>query len=444
MGSDRSRLQLELERLQTSDARMSKLVLRGLCFAIVDEADSVLIDEARTPLLIARLGCNRELGEAFRKALVMAEKMEAGRDFVIETRSRSVRITERGRSNLGRLTTDLRGVWSGRRRRELLMTQALSAQHLFLRDRHYLVREDKIQIIDENTGRLMPDRAWERGLHQMIEVKEGCTITGDQETLARTTYQHFFRRYLRLSGMTGTAREVAGELRSVYRLPVIRVPTHRPLRRRAQPQRTYANAAQKWDAIVKRINVLNEGRQPVLVGTRTVEASERLSALLAAADLDHEVLNARQHAGEAELVSRAGQLGAITVATNMAGRGTDISLAEGVVELGGLHVLAAERNESPRIDRQLFGRCGRQGDPGSFEAFIALDDDLPTRFCPRLSRGVARLFRTRAGTVPAWLGAWIMWIAQRAAEREHRLARRQLLTSEGKRNEMLAFTGRSD
>jgi preprotein translocase subunit SecA len=444
MGSERSRLQIEMQRFHAPNAPVSELVLRGLCFAIVDEADSVLIDEARTPLLIARSSSNGERDEAMRQALVLAGKLEAGRDFQIEARTRSVRLSDRGRGHLDSLTEHLGGVWSGRRRRELLITQAISAVHLYLRDRHYLVRDDKIQIIDENTGRLMPDRAWERGLHQMIEAKEACPLTGTQETLARTTYQRFFRRYLRLSGMTGTAREVARELRSVYRLPVIRVETHRPVRRMTRPQRTFVHAARKWEAIVERVRELNTDRRPVLVGTRTVEQSEHLSGLLAAANLDHQVLNARQHASEAELVSRAGWPGAITVATNMAGRGTDIPLGMGVAALGGLHVLAAERNESPRIDRQLYGRCGRQGDPGSFEAIVALDDDLPTRFCPRIARSAARIFPSRTGTVPAWLGAWIMWIAQRGAAREHFIARRQLQRSEGKRDEMLAFTGRPD
>ncbi len=444
MGVDRSRMQLELECLHAPDGRMNRLVMRGLCFAIVDEADSVLIDEARTPLLIARPGRNREVESTLRHALVLSEALVRGEDFECLERDRQIRLSDRGRARLDELTRPLGGVWTGRRRRELLIVQALTARCLFFRDRHYLVQDEKVLIVDENTGRLMPDRAWERGLHQLIQVKEGCPVTGDQETIARTTYQHFFRRYLRLSGMTGTGREVAGELGSVYRLPVVRIPTHRPSRRQAHRTQTYRARESKWAAVTKRVLELNGSGRPVLIGTRTVEASEQLAEELQAAGVPHRVLNARQHASEAELIAGAGELGAVTVATNMAGRGTDIRLGPGAEDWGGLHVIAAERNESRRIDRQLFGRCGRQGDPGSYEALVSLDEDLPVRFCPTTVLAVARALATPGGTIPAWLACLITWLSQAAAAREHRLARSQLLRSEGQLNELLAFTGRMD
>ena len=219
-----------------------------------------------------------------------------------------------------------------------------------------------MQIIDEYTGRVMEDRSWERGLHQMIEAKEGCALTGRQETLARISYQRFFRRYLRLAGMTGTAREVGKELWSVYRLDTVPIPTNRPLRRKALPDHVYVTAEHKWRAIIERVRELHKQGRPILIGTRSVAASEHLSKLLTASQLPHQVLNARQDQQEAQIIAQAGQRGRITVATNMAGRGTDIRLTPDVVELGGLHVLATERHEAHRIDRQLFGRCGRQGD----------------------------------------------------------------------------------
>jgi preprotein translocase subunit SecA len=290
----------------------------------------------------------------------------------------------------------------------------------------------------------MADRSWERGLHQLIEAKEQCEVTGRQETLARISYQRFFRRYLRLGGMTGTAREVAGELWSVYRLHVVTVPTNRPLIRRALRDRVYVTAEAKWQAIVDCVCDLHQQGRPVLVGTRSVSASEHLSGLLTAAGLPHQVLNARQDQQEAEIIARAGQPGHITVATNMAGRGTDIRLSPGVSELGGLHVLATERHDAHRIDRQLFGRGGRQGDPGTFQAIVSLEDELVRDFygsAPgRLFGGWAR----RRSPLPSWLGGAVVTSAQRAAEYHNSRTRRDLLKLDDQLGDMLAFTGRGE
>jgi preprotein translocase subunit SecA len=292
-------------------------------------------------------------------------------------------------------------VWRGPRRREDLVTRALTALHLFHRDQHYLVHDDKVQIVDEYTGRVMKDRSWEHGLHQMIEVKEGVPVTGRQDSVARISYQRFFRRYLRLSGMTGTAREVAGELWSTYRLPVVTVPTHRPRQRCGIGERILVTRKAKWEAVARRVEELHREGRPVLVGTRSVAASEELSVRLREAGISHQVLNARQDREEAEIVARAGGRGRATVATNMAGRGTDIRLAPGVSRLGGLHVIATERHDARRIDRQLFGRCGRQGDPGTYEARRA----------------------------------------QRGAERIHSRMRRDLLKADLDLDALLAFSG---
>jgi preprotein translocase subunit SecA len=281
----------------------------------------------------------------------------------------------------------------------------------------------------------MPDRSWEQGLHQLIEIKEGVEVTGRRDTLARISYQRFFRRYLHLSGMTGTAAEVAGELWAVYRLRVAAIPTNRPVRRRYLPDRVYGRAGDKWTAVLAAIRERHGAGQPVLVGTRSVAASDHLAALLEKAGLPFRLLNARQDAEEAQIVAQAGEPGRITVATNMAGRGTDIKLAPGVVAKGGLHVICTERHDSGRIDRQLFGRCGRQGDPGSCEVIASLEDDLPLAHLPRLAAGDA---------VASWAGRTLLAFAQRRAESTHSRARRQLLQMDEALGDMLAFSGRGE
>ena len=414
----------------------SRLLLRGLQFAIVDEADSVLVDEARTPLILSA-GSERTAGEKmYRDALEIAGELGES-DYRIG--EEGIEITDAGQETLERVAQDLGGIWKGPRRREQLVRQALTALHVFQRDKHYLVREGKVQIIDEYTGRLMPDRSWERGLHQLIEMKEGMEVTAQRETLARISYQRFFRRYLHLCGMTGTAAEIAGELHAVYRLRVARIPTNRPSRRARHPARYFGSAEGKWQAVVETIVACSARGQPVLVGTRSVGASEHLARLLDEQGVSYRLLNARQDRDEAEIVARAGERGCVTVATNMAGRGTDIKLAPGVPELGGLHVVATEMHDAARIDRQLFGRCGRQGDPGSYEVIVALEDDLVKSFARLIHRSFAR-----GGRVPARLGAAAFRLAQWRAERSHSRARRDLLDFDDYLGNILAFSGRGE
>lgn len=444
LGRTRTRTRLNLERLAGGGSRLDRLLLRGLHFGIVDEADSVLIDEARTPLVIAASGDSNELEEeVYETAIELARTLAEGRDFWIDARGRRAVFTPDGESRLAELAEVLEGIWKGQHRREQFVLQALSALHLFERDQHYLVDAGKVQIIDEYTGRRMPDRTWERGLHQMIEAKEGCEISGQTEPLAKISYQRFFPRYLRLAGMTGTASEVAGELWSVYRLPVVRIPTHRPLRRTDAGLQVHVSSADRWNAVVERVRQMTSVGRPVLIGTRSVAASEELSRLLDAAGVAHGVLNARQDAEEADLVSRAGEPGAVTVATNMAGRGTDVRLPEAAVESGGLHVIATELHDARRIDRQLFGRCGRQGDPGSFEVLVSLDDELVTAHGAGLSRLAAR-----GGPSPtsrtAILRRFVMRLAQLRAERLHARMRRALLSADEQIKTMLAFSGRGE
>ncbi len=412
------------------------LLLRGLQFAIVDEADSVLVDEARTPLILSSEAKQGSEITVHHEALELARQLTE-RDYRIT--DDGIVITDAGNETLEELTEGMKGVWVGPRRREQLVRQALSALHQFERDKHYLVRDDKVVIIDEYTGRLMPDRSWERGLHQLIEIKEECEVTGQRDTLARISYQRFFRRYVHLCGMTGTASEVASELWNVYGLRVARIPTNKPVRRTYYPSRYFGRAEDKWQAVIESIEKHRALGRPVLIGTRSVQASEHLAALLDDAGLPYSLLNARQDKDEAEIISLAGEPGRITVATNMAGRGTDIQLAVGVGDKGGLHVIATEMHDSGRIDRQLFGRCGRQGDLGSCEAILAVEDDLVTR---QLGRPAKHL--STYGALPQSVGRTMFLLAQSKAEHTNSRMRRDLLDMDDYLGNMLAFSGRGE
>jgi preprotein translocase subunit SecA len=400
------------------------------------------VDEARVPLIISGSGGKVPEKPLYETALVLAHALTRGDDFEIDLRERSIRLTPSGQAQLAERTKDLTGFWTGPGRRHELVRQALTALYLFHRDAHYLVRDTKIQIIDEYTGRIMGDRSWEQGLHQLIELKEACPLTPMHSSLARITYQRFFRRYLWLAGMTGTAQEVASELWQVYRLATVTIPTNRPLQRREVGERLFLTADEKWDAVVDRIAGLHQHGRPVLVGTRSVSASELLSEKLHAAGIPHVILNARQNKEEAEIVSKAGQPGHVTVATNMAGRGTDIKLLPEVARAGGLYVLATERHEAGRIDRQLYGRSGRQGDPGSFETVASLEDELLTTSRRLLWRWMARALVTRGKPLQGVLAAFLVRQAQRSAESLHVRIRRELLQHEDQLETSLAFSGR--
>ncbi len=436
-------IQMSVRRLYGRDAKHN-LLLRGLPFAIVDEADSVLIDEARTPLIISGPGSDTaEEDEIYFTAIETARRFEADAHFTIDYGKRNLELTESGRDFIGELAVDLGGIWQGRRRREQLITQALSALHLFHLDREYLIKDDKVKIIDEYTGRVMGDRSWELGLHQLIEAKEGCPITARNETVAKISYQRFFRRYCFLSGMTGTAREVTGELWSVYRLNVVRIATNHPLIRKPLPFRYHSTAPEKWQALVARAQELYGKGRPILIGTRSVAVSEEVSRWLERAGLPHVVLNARQDKDEAEIIGEAGKKGMITVATNMAGRGTDIMLGEGVKELGGLHVIATELHDAKRIDRQLFGRCGRQGDPGSYEAMLSFEDEIFSRRRKTLLGVIACKWGGR-GLVGRGLGRLFSEVVQRWIQNAHYHLRSELLKYDEQSEKTMAFSGKGE
>jgi preprotein translocase subunit SecA len=415
-------------------------MLRGLHFAIVDEADSVLIDEARTPLILSaetRPGPEDDLHDpaVHDRALDLAAALEPGNDYATFPGQRRIALTAAGRQRLGWLAAGASAPWDQESERDRLVGHALTALRLLRRDEHYLIRDGKAEIIDEATGRTMPDRSWSDGLQGMVERKEGLALSPRRETLARMTYQRFFRRYRRLAGMTGTAREVAAELWEVYGLRVASIPPHRPDRKRFLQPRGFADADAKWRAIASEAAALHARGRPVLIGTRTVLASEAASRALTARGVVHAVLSAAQDAGEAALIAAAGQPGAVTVATNMAGRGTDIRLAPGVAESGGLTVIISEAHEAGRIDRQLAGRCGRQGEPGSVLLFLSAEDDLLTRFGLFPPRFLARF--------PAILPRAAR-LAQRRAERSHAAARRQLLRLDEWLGDAAAFAGRQE
>jgi preprotein translocase subunit SecA len=357
---------------------------RELNFAIVDEVDSILIDEARTPLIIS--GQGEESTDKYYEYARYAARLVEEEDFTVELKHKSTSLTEDGIAKMERWAKipniyELENVVEAHQ-----INQALKAKALYLRDREYLVKDGEIVIVDEFTGRLMPGRRWSDGLHQAVEAKEGLKVQQEQKTLATITLQNFFRLYSKLAGMTGTAVTEAEEFHKIYKLEVVTIPTNKPMVRTDHPDVIYKTEESKFEAVIDEVIEMNKQGRPVLVGTVSVEKSERLARMLEKRGLPHSVLNAKQHEREAAIVKDAGQQGAVMIATNMAGRGTDIVLGGGVRESGGLHIVGTERHESRRIDNQLRGRSGRQGDPGSSRFFISLEDDLMKIFGPAADR----------------------------------------------------------
>lgn len=415
------------------------LVMRGLHSAIVDEADSVLIDEAVTPLIISVPHQNPLLEGAISVARKITDSLAAGVDYHLNQRYREVELSPAGRARLESLCGDLPGIWRGRERRDELVRQALTAREYFLRDKQYIVSEGKVVIVDEFTGRQMPQRTWRQGLHQAIEAKEGLPQSDPAETVARLSFQRFFRCFHRLSGMTGTAFEAGPEFWHIYRLPVLTIPTNRPCRREQWPDQVLLDEPAKWQAVARSVESLHATGRPILVGTRSVDASEKLALVLKERGLDSHILNAVRHRDEACIIALAGERGRIIIATNMAGRGTDIKLGQGVVALGGLHVVATERHESGRVDRQLFGRAGRQGDPGSAQAFVSLEDEIARRYLPGAVRGALR--RAARGGLAGWrkLAEGGFTLAQARAQSQASKARQAVLQTDTWLDESLSF-----
>ncbi|HYE83860.1 MAG TPA: preprotein translocase subunit SecA [Clostridia bacterium] len=355
-----------------------QMVQRELNYAIVDEVDSILIDEARTPLIISGAGDKSTQLYFVADTFVRGLKKEV--DFAIDEKAHTVVLTEDGVQRAERFFNVENLADANNMELQHHINQALKARNLMSRDIDYVVKDGQVIIVDEFTGRLMFGRRYSDGLHQAIEAKEGVKVERESQTLATITFQNYFRMYNKLAGMTGTAKTEEDEFRAIYNLDVVEIPTNRPMIREDNPDAVYKNKKGKFNAVVEEIVKLHAKGQPVLVGTISVETSEMLSDMLKRRGVPHEVLNAKYHEKEAQIVAQAGQRGMVTISTNMAGRGTDIMLGEGVKELGGLHILGTERHESRRIDNQLRGRAGRQGDPGSSRFFISLEDDLMRLF----------------------------------------------------------------
>jgi preprotein translocase subunit SecA len=399
-------------------------VQRGHAVAIIDEADSVLIDEATTPLILASGGDRPAVNaDVYHAAARVAESLEAGQHFVNDKAADALHLTQAGIERIASpdATIPRRGLdrpW------RVYVEQALRAECLFRRDVHYVVLDDQIQLVDQYTGRIFTDRSWRDGLQQAVQAKEGVRITTETESIARITRQTFFRMYKALAGMTGTTRGAERELRDVYGLNVVVIPPNRPCRRTVMPARAFADSASKEQAILAEIQRLHAARQPILVGTADIDASPRLARCLDHRQLSCQLLNGKQDAEEAAIVAQAGQVGTVTIATNMAGRGTDIKLGPGAVDLGGLHVIAVEPQESQRVDRQLMGRAARQGDPGSSQLFASADDTLFCRHAPALAEQIRRLAAPH-GEVRKDLSREIQRTQQRV-ERDNARKRREM------------------
>jgi preprotein translocase subunit SecA len=418
-------------------ARGDEPVQRTMHFALVDEADSILIDEARTPLIIGSLGDeSREIVIAtFRWAAEHAPAFELSEHFTIEEDSRKIELTGRGRALVRSLPRD-------ELMRQVALVdlydyseRAIKVYRDFHLDRQYVIRDGEIVIVDEFTGRLAEGRKWRDGIHQAIEAKEKIEVTVPTGQAARITVQDLFHRYRHIGGMTGTAATSAPELRKIYKTPVVLVPTNRPPRRKRLPDQVYGSMQEKFAAIVEEIKQYNAQGRPVLIGTRSIDKSMILSRMLHEVGIQHQVLNANEVEREAEIVAAAGHRGRVTVATNMAGRGTDVKLDDQVRELDGMHVICTELHDAARIDRQLIGRCGRQGDPGSYRQYMSLDDDiLRTGLGMKRADQLVAIGKAQKGSFHSLANMFRK--AQRSVERKHFRDRMMLLHHERERTKM--------
>ncbi|MCA9218741.1 MAG: preprotein translocase subunit SecA [Pirellulaceae bacterium] len=414
-----------------------KPVQRGMHFGLIDEADSILIDEARTPLIIGSLGdkARDQVVATFQWAAQYAPQFQEHDHYEEDDETKKIELTPRGRQLLRSLPQPelLRGV--GLVDLYEYMERAIKVEHEFILNRQYVVRDGEIVIVDEFTGRLAEGRKWRDGIHQGIEAKEGVEVTVPTGQAARITVQDLMLRYRHLSGMTGTGISSAGEFRRIYRLPVVQVPTNRPPQRKKLTDVVFGNAAEKWQAIADEVRELHATNRPILIGTRSIDKSDIISRMLDEMGIEHQVLNAREIAKEAEIVAHAGEPGRVTVATNMAGRGTDIKLADGVAEMGGLMVICTELHDSARIDRQLIGRCGRQGDPGTYRQYLSLDDDiLRTAYGNDQAAKYKEVGVAAAGGFDKY--ATLFRRAQKKVERKHFRDRMVLLHHERERKKM--------
>jgi preprotein translocase subunit SecA len=420
-----SDLQRAIEHALLPQQAAEQLVMRGIHAVIIDEADSVLIDDAVMPLILSAPRKNVPLAEATRLARELVHELQHDVDFTVNRELRQIRWTDKGVDKLDDIKNRLPRIWQGRERCQELMTVALMAQSLFFLGEHYVIQDDKLVLVDAQTGRLTPNRNLGIGLHQAVEAKEGLALSEPTETIARFSFQRFFRLFPHLCGISGTMREAGPEIWRTYHTPVMPLPTHRPVIRRREPWLFFRSTADKYAALLDRVRQVHATGQPLLLGSRTVAVSELLAGKLAQAGISCQVLNAVRHEEEAQIIAQAGEVGSITIATNMAGRGTDIKLTSAARALGGLYVIAVEPQRSGRLDRQLHGRSGRQGDPGVETTFISLEDELFVSILPPLGRRLS-FWALKTGAGHVWpTGKLLIHLLQARAERlaaEKRLA----------------------
>ncbi len=414
-----------------------KPVQQSAFFALVDEADSILIDEARTPLIISALPTEEQKLEleCYRWAASNATEFIDEEDYDFDHEKKTVELTREGRQKARTLDKPPELDTIGMVNIYRFIERAVLVEREYKLDRQYVVRDGEIVIVDEFTGRLAEGRKWREGLHQAVEARQGVEVTVETGQAARVTIQDFFLRYEKLAGMTGTAIDSAGELRRIYRCHVVRIPTNKPAIRQRLRTLVFGTEDAKWQAVVEEICQLHDKGRPVLIGTRSIDKSEVLSRMLTERGVQHEVLNANHIAAEAEIVKQAGTQGRVTVSTNMAGRGTDIKLGPGVIELGGLHVILTEMHDAARIDRQLSGRCGRQGDPGTYRQYLGLDDDLLLAgLGPKKSDRLKAYGERATGNLDRL--SYLFRRAQGRMERRHFGQRRALMYFEKERKKM--------
>jgi preprotein translocase subunit SecA len=422
---------------QGAGASNEKPVQRDAYFALVDEADSILIDEARTPLIISALPTEEErlAVECYKWSASVIKEFVEDEDYDYDHEKRTVELTREGRQKVRLLPKPEAMDKVGMVTIYQYIERAILVDREYYLDRQYVVRDGEIVIVDEFTGRLAEGRKWRDGIHQAVEAKQGVEVTVATGQAARITVQDFFLRYDNLAGMTGTAMGSARELRKIYRCHVLPIPTNRPSIRQRLPVMVFGTTDAKWAAVLEEIEDLYKQGRPMLIGTRSIDKSEHLSGLLNTRGIEHQVLNANHIEAEAEIVARAGLRGKVTVSTNMAGRGTDIKLGENVAEMGGLHVICTEMHDSSRIDRQLFGRCGRQGDPGTYRQYLALDDDLIlTGLGPEKAKKLKALGERASGRFDSM--DKLFRKSQKKVERRHFRQRKSLMYYEKERKKM--------
>lgn len=428
---------------QSRPAHQQRRVLRGLHTVIVDEADNGLIDEAVTPLIISQSKVNKPLEEATLQAAELSKDFLEGCHYKREEKRRTVKLLDEGFQAIENSAESLSGIWRGRTRRVELVLKALEAREFFHRDQQYVVEDKEIVIVDESTGRRMPGRSWRQGLHQAVEAKEGVPITSPAVTVASISFQRFFRQFQTIAGATGTAWEAAGEFWRIYGMRVIRIPLHLPCQRQELVPRIMATKEEKWTAVLVECQKRHEQWQPILVGTRSVADSEELAKRLRSVGLPCQVLNAVRHRDEAGIISGAGRKGRITIATNMAGRGTDIRLGDEVEPLGGLCVIATEFHDSGRVDRQLYGRSGRQGDPGIAMTFASLEDELAEKFLHPWVRQSLKSGLKRQAPGYRKLARFLLHRCQKRSEIDAFKRRENVLKEDERKAKSLGFAKRS-